>query len=151
MRCRSLVLVAKISSPHALRYDLNHADYVLYVKQPCRGGNIDSTVLECKDGIFVLKLLGIHVILFLVQDGPTKDYTTCLIRKDLWTLMHTYASSNKELHFLKQPQQNSGARVQSLLNSYLDSSTFDGRNKMETRSHDCISCTTIAQDINFYC
>lgn len=111
MRCRSLVLVARISSPHALRYDLNHADYVLYVKQPCRGGNIDSTVLECKDGIFVLKLLGIHVILFLVQDGPTKDYTTCLIRKDLWTLMHTYASSNKELHFLKQPQQNSGARV----------------------------------------
>lgn len=107
MRCQSLVLVAKISSPHALQYDLNHADYVLYVKQPCRGGNIDFTVLECKDGIFVLELLGIHVILFLVKDGPTNDYTTFLIRKDLSTLMHTYAFSNKELHFLKQSQQNS--------------------------------------------
>ena len=111
MRCRSLVLVAKISSPHALQYDLNHADYVLYVKQPCGGGNIDSTVLERKDGIFVLELLGTHVTLFMVKDGPINDHTTCLIWKDLWTLMHIYASSNKELHFLKQPQQNSRARV----------------------------------------
>lgn len=111
MRCRSLVLVAKISSPHALQYDLNHADYVLYVKQPCRGGTIDSTVLECKEGIFVLELLWTDVILFLAQDDPINEYLTCVVRKDLRALMYTCAPSNKVLHFPKQPQQNSRARV----------------------------------------
>ena len=33
LRCRSLGFVAKIPSPHALRYDLKHANYILYVNQ----------------------------------------------------------------------------------------------------------------------